>query len=316
VEELISDLCSENVAGYVADAGSGHGLGEGEGFAISLRDAFGAVERVVFGVADGTNAVWALTSEGAVAHVRPELFERCMGRRKMLEDTRIFPVDPSLVTSLSVSEGFPAYVVSRQTPASPWMMVSPVDALADAKVVDSLLAKVLSLRGVELVAEGSDGSLVVSLGTSVTNFSARHVFGGMLMQDVRLADLLGKTMIRCCRERIRRITVKTSAGDVWNAAGSEEMLSLVDSGISAVRVETIVLNPSDFERCGFNSPAYTISFELNDDVSSMRRMLIGAVAPEGGRYATIGGSDAAFVLPPSVISVLTKPADASMEEKR
>jgi hypothetical protein len=45
-------------------------------------------------------------------------------------------------------------------------------------------------------------------------------------------------------------------------------------------------------------------------------MLIGSVAPDGGRYATIGGSDAAFVLPSSVISILTKPADASMENKR
>ena len=316
VEDLITDLCSENVVDYVADAGLGFGLGEGEGFAISLRDAFGIVERVVFGVADGTNAVWALTSEGAVVHVRRDLFERCMDRRKMLEDTRIFPVDPALVTSLSLSEGFPAYVVARQSPSAPWMMVSPVDALADAKVVEGILSNVLSVRGVELTEEGGAGSLAVSLGTSVTNFSARHVFGGMLMQDARLEDLLGKTMIRCCRERIRRIAVKTSAGDAWNAALSEEVVSLLDSGISAERVEAIVLKPADFERCGFSRPAYTISFELDDDVSSMRRMLIGAAAPEGGRFAAIGGLDAAFVLSPSVISILAKPVEASMEKKR
>ena len=316
VEGLITDLCSANIIDYAADAALVHGLGEGEGFAISLRDAFGFVERVVFGTADGTNAVWALTSEGAVVHVSPELFERCMDRRKMLEDTRIFPVEPALVTSLSVSEGFPAYVVTRQSPTAPWMMVSPVDALADAQVVESILSNVLSIRGVELTDEGGEGSMMVSLGTSVTNFSARNVIGSMLMQNVKLEQLLGKTMIRSCRERVRRIVVKTSAGDVWNAAGSDEVVSLLDSGISAERVETIVLKPSDFERCGFDRPAFTISFELDDDASSMRRMLIGSVAPEGGRFATIGGLDAAFVLSPSVISILTKPVESSMEKKR
>lgn len=316
VEELIADLCSARIMDYVADADAGHGLAEGEGFVVSLRDMFGAVERVVFGGADGTNAVWAQTSEGAVVRVRPELFRRCISQRKMLEDTRIFPVDASLVTSISVSEGFPAYVVTRQSPSAPWMMVSPVDALADARAVEDLLPKVLSLRGVELVPEGSDGSLMVSVGTSVTNFSACCVFGNMLMQDVRLADLLDKTMIRCCRERVRRIQVKTSAGDMWNAAGSDEVLALLAAGIDAERVETVVLKSDDFSRCGFNSPAYTISFELNDEASSLRRMLIGSVAPGGGRYATIGGSDAAFVLPSPVISILTKPVDASMENKR
>jgi len=316
VEALIGELCSAQVVDYVADAGSVHGLGEDEGFAVSLRDTFGAIEKVVFGVADGTNLVLALTPEGAVVHVRSELLERCRLRQKELEDTRIFPVEASHVTSLSVSEGFPAYVVSRRSTAAPWMMVSPVDASADAKVVERLLAKVLSLRGVELLPEGSDGALMVSIGTSVTNFNTRYVFGNMMMQDVRLADLLSKTMIRCCRERIRNIPVKTAAGDAWNARFQEDVVSLVESGIVADRVEAVVLRAEDFARCGFNRPAYTISFELSDETSSLRRMLIGSATPEGGRYATIGGVDAVFVLSAPVVSVLTKPVESSMEDKR
>ena len=235
---------------------------------------------------------------------------------KELEDTRIFPVEASHVTSFSVSEGFPAYVVSRQDASSQWMMVSPVDAPADSSAVARLLDKVLALRGAELVPEGSDGALMVSLGTSATNFNARHVFGNIMMQDTRLADLLGKTMIRCSRERVRNVSVKTAAGDSWSAKSIEDVLSLIETGIVADRVEAVVLRAEDFERCGFGRPAYTISFELNDGVSSLRRMLIGAATSEGGRYATIGGIDAVFVLPSSVVSVLTKPIEASMEENR
>ena len=316
VENLIGELCSAKIEDYAADAAAAHGLGEAEGFSVSLRDTFGSVEKVVFGAAEGTNAVWALSSEGAVVRVDSDLLKRCRSRHKELEDTRIFPVEASLVTSFSVMDGFPAYVVSRRSESDPWMMVSPVDAFADAKVVDALLSKVLSLRGVELVPEGSDGALMVSLGTSSTNFNARYVFGNMMLQDVRLVDILGKTMLRCCRERVRSISVKTAAGDSWNAKMHDDVVAMLESGIVAERVEVVVLRTEDFVRCGFKRPAYTISFEFSDGSSSLKRMLIGSVAPEGGRYAMVGGLDAVFVLSASVVSALTKPVDALMEDKR
>ena len=313
VEELIADLCSAQIMDYAAGEGGGRRLGDGEGFAISLRDTFGAVEKIVFGNPDGTNAVWALTPEGVEVRVGLDLFERCKSRRKKLEDTRIFPSEASLVTSLSLSEGFPAYVIARQSPSAPWMMISPINALADGKTVESILSKVLSLRGAGLVPEGSDGAMMVTVGTSVTNFSARYVCGSAMMQDVRLSDLLGKTMFRCDRGSVRKILVKTSAGDSWNAAGSEEVLSLLSAGIEAERVEAVALKTEDFALFGFDHPACTISFELDDEASSLRRMLVGSVAPDGGRYAIIGGSDAAFVLPASVVSILVKPVETTME---
>ena len=315
VEDIIGVLCSAQVVDYVADAGSGHGLGDGEGFSIALRDTFGAVEKVVFGVPDGTNSVWAVTPEGAVVHVGKDILEQCRIRQKTLEDTRIFPVDASLVTSISVSEGFPAYVISRSGASAPWSMVSPVGSLADAKVVDVLLFRMLSLRSADLVSEKSEGSVLVSVGSSVTNFSARHVSALALTQDLRFADMLDKTMVRCCKERIKRIFVKPSAGEGWNASLSVDALALLDEGIAAERVETVVLRPDDFDRYGFGRPAYMISFELNDDASSLKRMLIGSVAPDGGRYAMIGGMDVAYVLSASTVSRLTKPVEALMEVK-
>ena len=81
-------------------------------------------------------------------------------------------------------------------------------------------------------------------------------------------------------------------------------------------MDCAVLSPEDFERCGFNHPSHTVSFEFKDGDSSMKRMLIGSVAPDGGRYAMIGGLDAAFVLSSSTISVITKPVDVLKEEAR
>ena len=315
VEDVIGVLCSAHVVDYVADAGSGHGLGDGEGFSIALRDTFGSVERVVFGVPDGTNSVWAMTPEGAVVHVGRDVLDLCRARQKTLEDTRLFPVDASFVTSVSVSEGFPAYVISRSCASAPWSMASPVGTLADPKVVEVLLSRVLSLRSADLVSGEGDGSVLVSVSSSVTNFTARHVSASALTHDLRFADMLGKTVVRCCKERIRRILVKPAAGEGWDASLSDDALALLDEGIEAERVETVVLRPDDFDWYGFGRPVYTISFELNDDASSLKRMLIGSVAPGGGRYAMIGGLDVAFVLPASTVSRLTKPVETSMEKK-
>ena len=315
VEELIADLCSAHVIDYPEATVAGHGLGDGEGFSVSLRDTFGGLEKIVFGAPDGTNAAWAVTSEGAVVHVDGDLPGRCRERKKSLEDTRVFPVEASAVTSFSVSRDFPAYVLSRQGPTGPWSVVSPIDTLADADVADRCLSRILSLRGIDLADGPGEETAMVSVGTQATNYTARYV-SASLLQDMRMEDLLGKTVVKCCRERIRRIAVKTATGEEWNAADSDETVRLLESGVTAKRVETVVIRPDDFRRFGFDRPAYTISFELNDDASSLKRMLIGAVAPDGGRYAVIGGSDAAFVLPASVVSVLAKPVDVKMEDRR
>jgi hypothetical protein len=48
----------------------------------------------------------------------------------------------------------------------------------------------------------------------------------------------------------------------------------------------------------------------------MRKLLIGAVAPGGGRYIAIGGSDAIFAVSADTVSVLTRPAEKITEEQR
>jgi hypothetical protein len=207
-------------------------------------------------------------------------------------------------------------VVSRNGPSAPWLLVSPVDVLADAKSVEKLLSDILSLRSAELLKEGAEDAVLVSVGTSVTNFNAQYVSAKSLMNGGKLVDLLDKTVLRCSHQRVKRIQIKTAAGDQWNAENSDSLLSLLEDGIVAERMDCAVLSPEDFERCGFNHPSHTVSFEFKDGDSSMKRMLIGSVAPDGGRYAMIGGLDAAFVLSSSTISVITKPVDVLKEEAR
>ena len=314
-DEIAAALCSARVIDY-ATAGAGSGLGPDEGYAVSLRDAFGNIEKAVFGAAAGDGAAWVLTPEGAVARIDASLKKLCVECRHRLEDTRVFPVDAKDVVSLSVSEGFPAYVVSRAADPSPWRLVSPVDSPADAALTGKLLARVLALRNADLASGESAGCVSVSVGTAGTNFPSHKVSADFVLQGTRLPDLHGKTLVKYPRAKVKRIRVTTAAGAAWDASRSESVVALVEAGVTAGAIETVVPRTADFERCGFSRPSYTFTFELDDKASSMRKMLLGAAAPGGGRYATAGGSDAVFILSAAAVSTLTKPVEETMEEKK
>ena len=315
VEELIGALCATNVIDY-ADVipNLAHGLGENEGYTISFRDSFGAVEKLVLGAFDSTNTVWALTTEGAVVHVDAGLLSLCRERQRMLEDTRVFPVDMQSVVSFSVIEGYPSYMLSRQNASTPWRLISPVDAPADMAAVTNLLSSILALRGVDLAPMSTTNKIELSLVTESTNFPSCVVSGSFLRNGVRLADLRDKMLMRYPQTEIKRIRVDTAAGSGWDATKADFMLGLLESGIVAESVNTLVLRQDDFERCGLGNPSYTLTFELHDRNSALRKLLLGAAAPGGGRFAMIGGADAIFVLSAATVSTLTKPVENTLGE--
>ncbi len=324
---LASAICSARIVAYGRKGETMNvGLGAEEGsYAISLRSQLGVVEKVVFGLPAGTNEVWALSPEGAAVRVPAALLETCRRCQRTLEDTRVFPVDAASVTSISVSEGFPAYMLSRRAPAGRWRLVSPVDAPADPENVGLLLDRILSLRGVD-VASAEPGSLAVSVGTAHTNFPVCALSGAFLPEGTRLADLRDRTLMRYPAEKVRRVRVSTAAGAEWEVRGPAlrgpgdaaqgDLLALLAKGIVAEGVETVALRKEDFERYGFDRPSYSLAFELDDSESALRTLLLGAAAPGGGRFATLGGSDAAFILSAATVSALTRPEMETLREKK
>ena len=282
VERLLEAICSGRIVAY-ADDGAGAGLGEDEGgYVLSLRNLSGGVEKAIIGAAAGTNEVWAKTSEGAVVRVRDSLLAVCRESQRTVEDTRVFPVEAAAVTSITVDEGFPAYVLSRKTPTDPWRLASPVDAPADADHAE----KLLSVLEKSLIGKG------------------------------RLADLRDRTLIRYPAAKVKKVRVRTSAGVTWDATKYEALIKCLEEGLAAESVDVIAPSKEDFRRCGFDRPSFTFTFELDDPASSLRTLLLGAAAPGGGRYATIGGvDDASFVLSAATVSILTKPVEETLEKK-
>lgn len=316
-DAMVEALCSAQVIEYTdASPGTGRGLNEDEGCSVSLRGSLGELERVLFGSSAGTGTVWALTGEGAVVQVSAALKELCLSGRKALEDTRMFPVAETAVRTVSVSEGFPAYVVSRTDVTSPWRLVSPVDAPADGRAVEKLLSQVLSVRGGDVAGPNDSGTYTVAVGTTLTNFPACTVVSESVGGAFRLQDLRDKTLIRYPASKIRKITVRTSAGSEWDSTASEELKNALENGVAAESVVTVSPSAEDFAKFGFHEPSYTITLTLDDESSALRRLLVGASAPGGGRYAAVGGSDAVFAVSADTVSVLTRPAEKVTEKNK
>lgn len=323
---LLNAICSARIVSYARRGEAmrvGLGVDDG-GYVLTVRSSLGGIEKVVFGSAAGTNEVWALSPEGAVVKVSSALLETCRDCQQTLEDTRVFPVDASSVTSISVSEGFPAYMLSRRDASDAWRLVSPVDAPADAANAERMLAKVLAIRGIDVISVGTN-SLSVTVGTATTNFPVCVLSADFLPDGMRLADLRDRLLIRCPAEKVKRVRVGTAAGVEWEMRGgvalrngeeSHGLFELLSNGIVAEGVETVMLRKEDFSRCGFDRPSYTIAFELDDAESALRTLLLGDAAPGGGRFATIGGSDAAFILSAATVSTLTRPDEETLKEKK
>jgi hypothetical protein len=67
----------------------------------------------------------------------------------------------------------------------------------------------------------------------------------------------------------------------------------------------VAATPDDLRRCGLDMPELTIAVDFDQAESARRNLLLGGVAPGGGRYATVGGADAVFILSRAVVQDLS-----------
>ena len=73
--------------------------------------------------------------------------------------------------------------------------------------------------------------------------------------------------------------------------------------LRAGRIERLKVAPEDLARYGLEKPFLTVAVDQDREDAVRRNILIGAET-EGGRFATVGSSDAVFVLPDEVVRKL------------
>ena len=304
------------------------------GLSVTVRGAADYSEQIVFGRSNGTNLVWALVRNGtAVVSVDAALAERCRADGASLRDTRVFPfAEGETLTSVSLTAGPSVYMLAQDS-NSVWRIMSPVAAPADQAKVVEFMDRLLRLRQSDVSDEGRAGDerVLVSVSTTVTNRPGLAVSAELLGGRSVFADLRSKTMLEIDPATVRQLSMRTGAGvetavrlnadrgawDLVRGEGSTDSRRVNDGAVKALLsalarveatgVETLAATADDLRRCGLDKPAFVLAVDVDAADAVRQNVLIGGTAPGGGRYATVGGADAVFVISRRTAADFTAP---------
>jgi len=299
---------------------AGYGLDPDSAFVVTLKCADGKDGSVSFGRAAGKDEVYALVRGGtAIVTVPLSACESARADAGAFVDARAFPVEAASVGAISVDDGGTAYMLSRNAEGV-WRLDAPVSALADQEAVEGLVRRLLALKYSDVAADG----VLVSVGTNAepVSVSRPSVFAGMRPEDLR-----SKTLAKLDPKQVKRVVVtgegKASVSAVfdgerksWALEGSEsvamadgEALSHLVAALNpleAVRVVRLKVSEGELGVYGLDKPFRTIAIDQTAAESVRRNILIGDVT-DGGRYATLGASDAVFVISSDSAAALLAP---------
>lgn len=334
ITEFIDDLTTASAVSFVWPVGSsnetdhatssllaGYGLDPDSAVTVTLNDINGKSRRLSFGKEADDGNVYALVQNGnAIVTVPSKLRDFARQDPVMFTDSRLFPVEARSVNGFSVSSDGSLYSLVRDKDGK-WGLESPVVAPADQEASDALLSLILSLSPADVVKENG---VAVSVLTNMSKvlIPRERILGKRTFEDLRSREMLkidaplvkrivstvgGKTpktaSVVYDRER-RQWNLDTEAdGVAVNVKGVESVLSVINP-LAAVRIEKLAVVAADLDDYGLDTPFLTVAIDQDSDETIRRNILIGKKT-RGGRFATIGSSDAIFVISDATVSRLS-----------
>ena len=301
---------------------AGYGLDPDTAVTVTLMDVDGTGRRVFFGKEAQDGKVYALVHGGAAIVTLPASLKAMAEQDAALfTDLRLFPSDSRSVGSFSLLDHDVLYAFVRGKDGG-WSLESPIVARADDASVDAVLSRVLSLSASDSVP--ADEGIAVSLSTNSAKavVSRESVFGVLAPEDLRSKEIMkidpalvkrvvrtdgaaGAGPVSVVYDRERKIwTVENGVTDaVPNPKGIESVLLSV-SPLKALKIEKLKVLAADLDDYGLDKPFLTIAIDQEVDAAVRRNIMVGK-RTRGGRFATIGASDAVFVIGDSVLKSLS-----------
>ena len=192
------------------------------------------------------------------------------------------------------------------------MLESPVVAKADDAVADEVLSRILSLSSSDIASAGEGVSVSIGTNAEKSVVSRTGVFGSRSPEDFRSGEILRIDPAHV--RRIVRITgnvadtvavVYDRERKAWNVEGGAADVRAEHKGIESVlsainplvasRIEKLKVPAADLDDYGLDAPFLTVAVDQDVDDAVRRNIIIGKKT-KGGRFATIGSSDAVFVM--------------------
>ena len=337
VRQFLTDLLSAAAVDFVWPTGSTNeteraseallsacGLEPESAVTVTLKGVDGENHPVSFGKNVDERFAYALVQGGSAVVTLPVALRDAVAQAPVrFADSRLFPVDAKSIVFFSVSQGETACVLSRDG-GGIWQLESPVVAPADSRTVASLLERLLTLSAADAAAEGSGMS--VSLSTNAVPVTVRReaLLGKGRLEDLRSRDmvaldpLLAKRVVRTAGGPGTKPVSVVYARDrrAWNLESSDTVAKADEAGIAsvlsalnpltAVRVEKLKVPAADLDDYGLDRPFLTIAVD-QDRADVVRRNILVGGKTVGGRFATVGSSDAVFVISDETVRRLSAP---------
>ena len=334
VSDLLGKVVSASAESFVWPVGAsnetehasaallvGYGLDPDAAVTVTVKGSDGIDRRISFGKEEQAGRVYALVHGGTAIVTLPSALKGLADQDEgMFVDSRLFPVEARSVGSFSVSDRDVLYAFVRGKDGA-WMLESPVVARANGEAVDAMLSRILSLSNSDVVS--ADDELIVSLSTNVTKaiVSHRSVFGSLAPEDLRSKEVLQidptlvKRIVRIAGENGKSVSVLYDRErKVWNLEnggtdlvpdpkGIDRILLAIKS-LSAFRIEKLRVPAADLDDYGLDKPFLTVAVDQEIEGAIRRNIIIGKKT-KGGRFATIGSSDAVFAIDDAQVDALS-----------
>ena len=334
IRELLNAVFSANAGEFAWPVGAegegatasaallaSYGLEAESALTLTMKCADGKDRQISFGKSAKGGGVWALCQNaGAIAVVDAKLKELASAGVAGFTDSRLFPYEEANLSLVSIVDGDAQYLLAKGETGE-WRLDSPVVAATDAESVDMLLDNLLALTA----GSADEAGLLVSVNT---NSSPVRVSAKSLLGKMRLADLRSREMLKIDPAQARRM-VATPAGGAkptsvvydrdrgeWlvenspvpgtvDMANVEKILSVIKS-LRAARIVHLKVGTAELRRYSLDNPRLVFAVDLAKKDGARRNILVGDKC-EGGYYATLGASDAVFVLGADEMAALFAP---------
>ena len=332
VKAFLSGLTAAEASGFVWPKGTtneaevasasllaGYGLDPESSVTVTLKTVDGADAQASFGKDAGEGLVYALVQNGGAVVTVPSAIKDAAAQEKALfADSRLFPAEARSVSTFTVSDGDVSYALTRAADGA-WRLDSPISAPADKASVEALLARLLALSPSDVDPSGV--SVALSPDAKPVAVSRQGALGGGRFELLRSKEVV-KVDPAIVKRLVRTFGGKTVAvayardRRVWDVETEGLSGSVDDSAVASVleslnplvaeRVERLKVSEGDLAEYGLDRPFMTIAVDQDREDAVRRNLILGAPV-DGGRYATVGASDAVFVLSAETVSKLTLP---------
>lgn len=308
---------------------AGYGLDSESAVVVNMKCSDGTDRRITLGKRGGDSLVYALAQgDSAVVSVDAAARDLAMQSEETFVDSRLFPMEASAVQAFTLVESDVTYVLKR-VGNDKWMIDSPIVVEADSAAAKLVLDRILSLSSSDVIKDEKNSSvphIAVSLTTNMppATVAATSVLGKKRIAELRSSEILrfdplvvkrivqttgdkGENVFAVVYDREKRrwnreVSGAIAPGEV-DAKAVERLLSAINP-LKADRIVTLKVNADDGVKYGLDKPLLKIAIDQDSENSLRRNIIIGGQA-KGGRYATVGSSDAIFVIPTATVRKLS-----------